>query len=116
MVNQRKWCLKGSKQQINLYTLKAGLEFPFKTFTLVAGGKLSFIQIDNDVSHFQLLNNGYQPDPTQTNQFNYTENTQALYTSVSKKIKKWDFQAGLRNEFTQTKGTSVVNNQTNRTT
>lgn len=104
-----------SKQRINLYTLKADVELPFKIVSFAVGGKLSFINTDNDVSHFQLLNNNYQLDPTQTNQFNYTENIQALYTSASKKIKKWDCQVGLRAEFTETKGVSIANNQINTT-
>lgn len=103
----------GNNENINSYTLKTDVELPLKAVNLSVGGKLFFTDIKNDVSRFQLVNNTYQPDYTQTNQFNYKENTQALYTNVNKLIKKWNLQAGLRGEFTQAEVTTLSTNQTN---
>lgn len=99
--------------QVKTYTLKTDVELPFKIASFTTGSKLSFINNQNDVSRFQFLNNNYQLDPDQTNSFNYTENTQALYASMSKVINKWNIQAGLRGEFTQISTKSVSTGQMN---
>lgn len=46
------------------------------------------------------------PDTNISNYFRYRENNEALYVSGSKKIGKWNLQAGLRMEATQTTGYS----------
>ncbi len=45
-------------------------------------------------------------DTTQSNKFIYQENVQALYASIDKTINKWEIQAGLRGELTETKAYS----------
>jgi hypothetical protein len=105
--------LSNSNQNIDLYTLKVDLNLPFKKYTLALGGKLSFIKNLSDISFSESINNQYTIDSAQSNTFHYVENTQAFYSNISKTIKKWDFQGGLRFELTQTKGYSVTNNQTN---
>lgn len=105
--------LSSSLQHIDLYTLKADLELPYKSFNLSLGTKLSSIKNDSDVSFFKRQNSSYEIDPVQSNQFSYAENTQALYLNLNKTISKWDFQAGLRAEYTQTTGVSL--NTTNET-
>lgn len=99
--------LSTSKQSIDLYTLKADLELPYKTFKLSAGAKLSFISNRSDLAFYKSRNNIYKIDATQSNVFNYHENTQAIYVNFNKTLKKWDFQAGLRGEYTQIDGISV---------
>jgi outer membrane receptor protein involved in Fe transport len=47
-----------------------------------------------------------------SNEFDYRENTQALYISMNKEQGKWKFEAGLRGELTQTKGYSYTLDQT----
>ncbi|WP_182955636.1 outer membrane beta-barrel protein [Pedobacter gandavensis] len=99
--------LSSSLQHIDLYTLKADLELPYKTFNLSMGTKVSFVKNESEVSFFKKANGIYEVDASQSNQFNYSENTQALYLNLNKTIRKWDFQAGLRAEYTQTAGVSL---------
>lgn len=99
--------LSSSKQQIDLYTLKADVDLPYKSFNLSLGAKLSFIKNQSDVFFRQMRNDIYEIDNSRSNQFNYTENTQAIYLNLNKTIRKWDFQIGLRTEYTQTDGVSL---------
>ncbi len=99
--------LSTSKQHIDFFTLKADVDLPYKTFKLSFGTKLSFIKNQSDLAFYKVLNHHDEIDPGQNNQFNYHENTQALYLNFNKTIKKWDFQAGLRGEYTQIEGISV---------
>ncbi|MFW0715691.1 outer membrane beta-barrel protein [Pedobacter sp. N23S346] len=99
--------LSTSVQKINLFTLTADVDLPFKTFRLSFGTKLSFIDNESDVAFYKKLNSIYDLDLSQSNLFSYRENTQALYVNLNKTIKKWDFQVGLRGEYTQTNGGSL---------
>jgi hypothetical protein len=104
--------LSTSKQNIDLYTFKADVDLPYKTFKLSFGTKLSFINNQSDLAFYKVRNAIYELDPGQTNLFNYQENTQALYVNYNKTIRSWDFQAGLRGEYTQIDGISA--NEQNR--
>ncbi|WP_343523431.1 outer membrane beta-barrel family protein [Pedobacter sp.] len=99
--------LSTSKQNIDLYTLKADVDLPYKSFKLFFGAKLSFIKNQSDLAFYESQNRTYVIDPKQSNLFHYKENTQALYVNFNKTIKKWDFQGGLRGEYTQIEGISV---------
>lgn len=99
--------LSASKQQIALYTLKADFDLPYPFLKISLGGKTSFIQNESDVNFFKRNAGIYIPDEKQSNLFSYRENTQALYLNASKNIKRWDFQFGLRGEYTQLDGVSV---------
>ncbi|RZK19361.1 MAG: TonB-dependent receptor [Pedobacter sp.] len=99
--------LSTSKQSIDLYTLKADIDLPFKTFKLAVGAKLSFINNESDVAFYKKRNAFYDLDLNQSNLFNYREHTQALYANLNKTFRKWDFQIGLRGEYTQIDGISV---------
>ncbi|WP_421946052.1 TonB-dependent receptor domain-containing protein [Pedobacter sp.] len=104
--------LSESNQNINLYTLKADLDLPYKAFNIALGAKINFIQNESGLAFYQKNGDIYQPDLNQLNQFEYHENTQALYLNFKKKTKKFDFQLGLRGEYTQLNGISF--NQNNR--
>lgn len=99
--------LSASKQNIDLYTLKADIDLPFKTFKFAVGAKLSFIHNESDVAFYKKKNEVYDLDLNQSNVFTYREHTQALYANVNKTFQKWDFQIGLRGEYTQIDGVSV---------
>lgn len=99
--------LSTSKQGIALYTLKADVDLPYKNFEVSFGTKLSFIKNESDIAFYRKRNDIYAVDLNQSNLFIYHENTQALYANVNKTIKKWDFQLGLRLEYTQINGNSV---------
>jgi hypothetical protein len=99
--------LSTSKQGITLYTLKADVDLPYKNFKVSFGTKLSFIKNESDIAFYRKRNDIYAVDLSQSNLFTYHENTHALYANVNKTIKKWDFQFGLRSEYTQINGNSV---------
>lgn len=105
--------LSSSKQKIDLYTLKADVDLPYKSFNLAVGAKLSFIKNKSDIAFYKMRNDTYEIDNNQTNQFSYSENTQALYLNANKTISKWDFQLGLRAEYTQTEGVSISSTTNN---
>ncbi len=104
-----------NKQNILVYTLKADLEIPTAWAQLSAGGKLSFISNYSNVYFFRLGETGQKSyDASLSNAFNYNENTQSVYVSAANNTGKWKWSAGVRGEYTQTKGESIVLNQTNR--
>ncbi len=101
-----------SSSQIRIFTLSPDFNLPYSWGALSCGGKLSFIQNQSKVDFHKLVNTLYQPDPDLSNAFTYDEHIQALYISVSKTWRKWDWKMGLRGEYTQTKGFSRTLNQT----
>ncbi|NAW51881.1 TonB-dependent receptor [Elizabethkingia argentiflava] len=104
-----------SRQNIDIYSAKIDYEMPLKWFDLAFGGKASFMNNNSTVSYFDTTNETPFIDPSKSNIFNYKEQTQVLYISGNKKIsEKWDFQAGLRLESTQTKGYSETLHQTHK--
>jgi effector-binding domain-containing protein len=76
--------------------------FPLRSVDLEYGGKASFIKNNNllDYSVSSFLPQG------QLNLFDYSENIFSLYLSGEKKIKSWEFKAGLRMEHTYTNAIS----------
>ncbi len=95
-------------QNNHIYTAKLDFTYPMKAFNLSWGGKLSFINNHAGSNFYDFVNSVYLEDTTQSDAFIYTENTQALYVNLVKSIGRWSFQAGLRGEFTQTSGNSIV--------
>jgi iron complex outermembrane receptor protein len=75
---------------------------------LEAGVKSSYVVNNSDVKYY-LVNAGIESlDPSRSNYFIFKENINAAYVSVSKELKSWSFQAGLRLEHTNNKGTQVT--------
>ena len=103
-----------SNQRVESFTSGIDFEWSTKFTNLEFGGKLSYIKNNSDVGAFNFQNNMFIVNPNQSNIFEYKENTQAIYTSASKSVKKWDFKLGFRLEFTQTQGNSITLNQTNK--
>lgn len=110
------YAINNSKQDIKNYSLKTDFEFPYDWANLSFGAKASTTKTDNtvDANFYEALDNSLLS--SQSDHFQYTENTQALYFSLSKTFgKKWEAKAGLRGENTQTKANSISTNQlTNR--
>lgn len=103
-----------SLQDIENYSAKVDFEHPLKWINLSYGGKLSFIKTQNNVNYFDTTLGNPIFDPTQSNEFNYDENTQAIYLNGAKKLnEKWETQLGFRLENTQTEGVSKTLNQKN---
>jgi hypothetical protein len=91
-------------QTCNIGTLNALFVSPIKKGELNFGCKLSFTGNKDDVSFFNQFNNVWQVDTSQSNLFYYRENTQATFASYKNSYKKWNYQIGLRSEFTELKG------------
>ncbi|HWJ26563.1 MAG TPA: outer membrane beta-barrel family protein [Flavisolibacter sp.] len=98
-----------NKQNILVYTLKADVDLPTTFATWSFGGKLSFINEYSNAFYYNKAANGDLTYNTGlSNEFNYTENIQALYGSFNKELNKWKLELGLRGELTQTKGYSYT--------
>ena len=102
---------------INIYSFKSDYTHPFHdNFKLEAGIKTSYVATDNKANYFDVTGTDYIPDTSKTNYFVYHENINAAYVNLTKKYKKWNFQAGLRIENTNYEGHqfgnmyTVVNN------
>jgi len=90
---------------INIYSFKTDYSHPFRhDFKLEAGLKTSFVATDNKANYFDVTGSTYVPDTSKTNYFVYHENINAAYVNLTKKYKKWSFQAGLRIENTNYDG------------
>jgi hypothetical protein len=90
---------------IHIYSFKTDYTHPFRNdFKLEAGLKTSFVSTDNKANYYDVQGNDYIPDTSKTNYFVYHENINAAYFNLTKKYKKWNFQAGLRIENTNYDG------------
>ncbi len=95
---------------INIYTFKSDYTHPFrKTLKLEAGVKFSYVNTDNTADYYNLVGGQEQVDTTKTNRFKYKENINAAYVNLSKTIKKWTIQLGLRAENTNYSGHQLGN-------
>lgn len=102
-------------QEIKIYSSKLDITLPYKFGVIETGGKVSFIKNRSDASLYKSINSAPVKDSANSDQFSYSENTQALYGSFSKKSgKKWNFKTGLRLEVTQTTGKSETLKQVNK--
>ncbi|MBQ4819270.1 outer membrane beta-barrel family protein [Aquimarina sp. MMG016] len=102
-------------QDISNYAVNIDMQHPIKDVNFNYGGKLSFTDTKNGVLFNELTTGIPIIDPMQSNEFEYKEDTQALYVSASKAIgEKWEAQLGLRMESTQLEGNSITLNQINK--
>ncbi len=98
-----------SDQMINNYNAKFDIDHPGQLVNLSFGGKFTFTDTNYQLDNYDLLANS----ALQSNKFKFNEDIQALYINGTRKFSdKWELQAGLRAEYTQTKGYSVLINQT----
>lgn len=101
-------------QTLNNFNARLDVEHPFKSFNLSYGANISFIDNTYLINNFNTISGAPIIDPLQSDDFEYSENKQALYVSFSKKInEKLETQIGLRLENTQAEGISNRLNQTN---
>lgn len=97
-----------TRTDITLRTFKADYSQRFWGGKLNAGFKLSSVQTDNHFTFFDVLQGINRINVNRTNHFTYTETIQSAYVSLEKSWgKKWQGQAGLRLERTQSDGQLV---------
>jgi len=97
-------------------SINVQLKFPLKKSSFDFGGKVSLFTTENDITFYNRLNNVSVLNYNKTDNFRVNENVQALFSNYSNKYKKWEFQIGVRGEFTQTNGISkslLQNNSSN---
>lgn len=104
---------KGLQTAYNIST-QLDSELPTKLINLSIGAKASFTKNDNNILLANTTSGNSVLDSSQSNQFIYSERTQALYISGNRKISKFETQIGLRLEATQTSGNSVTMLNLNR--
>lgn len=98
---------------ITVKSIKADYVHPFSAKTnMEVGLKSSFVTSDNEVQFFNVVNTQSFLDTLRSNHFLYQENINAAYVSLSEVLTKWDFQAGLRMEHTNTKGKQLSTGET----
>ncbi len=115
VINNSNATIFNSSDQIgllNLYSVKADYSKPFKSdLSLEAGIKSSYVESDMDMRFYNSLNDASLFDSARSSHFIYSENINAAYVSLQKKIKSWTFQTGLRMEQTIADGEQKLNNQ-----
>jgi hypothetical protein len=94
---------------IDIYSFKADYVQPFKGGRFEAGVKLSYVNNDNLVDYERSFTKDvWEKDQVRSNHFMYKETINAGYVNLSRQIKKWSFQAGLRVEQTIGEGNQVT--------
>lgn len=97
---------------VNIYTFKADYNQNLKKgVKLETGIKTGYVNTNNNAGYFNVINNTKYMDLNKTNRFQYKENINAAYINLSKEIKKWGLQAGLRMENTNNSGHQFGNPQ-----
>jgi iron complex outermembrane receptor protein len=96
-----------SPSDIDIYSLKSDYEQNFAKGRLGLGFKTSYVTTSNDFEQYNFYHQTKLKDTLHSNNFNYKENVNALYVNYNRTVKGWVFQAGLRVENTNSKGTSL---------
>ncbi len=100
-----------SPTDITIYSLKVDYEQNFKKGRLGYGGRIGFVNTDNN---FNRISTEVNNITNETNRFKYDENINAVYVNYNRGFKGFMIQAGLRIENTNSKGhsTGVTNSTT----
>ena len=96
---------------IEILSAKTDYSYAFKNMKLETGAKISFTRSANNSSFYFFQNNEFQQDLNLTNFYDYKENINGAYFNLQQQLKKWNWQAGLRLEQTNTSGRQNVSNQ-----
>ncbi len=101
-----------SPTDIDIYSLKSDYEQNYKGGKLGLGFKSSLVNTANNFGRYNVIGSSKQLDVNRSNQFDYSENINAVYVNFNKAYKKKGFmiQAGLRMENTNNNGDSYALN------
>ncbi len=94
---------------INIYALKLDYTKQLKKINakIETGIKLSSVTTSNDLFATELAGTYIKADTSRSNLFEYKENIYAAYVNFGQKIKKFEYQVGLRAENSVVNGNSV---------
>jgi iron complex outermembrane receptor protein len=94
------------------YYLKYDFAFPFKAFSINTGGKYNVVKVSDDGKYnFESSNDDiFSSDVYATSiDFDYSEQNLAFYAEARKKVKRFNFTAGLRFEdYSVTRNASTI--------
>jgi len=91
---------------IKISSLKGDWEQDFAKGKLGVGGKVAYINTENDFQRYNVNGSAKDLDKDRSNRFNYKENINAGYVNYNRPLKGKMIQAGLRIENTISKGIS----------
>lgn len=91
---------------INIASVKGDWEQTLGKGKLGFGGKVSYVESDNDFQRYDVLTSGKVLDRDRSNRFIYKENINAGYVNYNRAFKGFMIQAGLRVENTVIEGIS----------
>jgi len=98
---------------VKIWAAKADYTHPFSDKTKLALGlKSSKVSTANNFSFEKLLNNDWQNDVNRSNKFNYTENINAGYVTISHDFGAISIEVGLRAEQTRSKANAINDQKT----
>src|SRR5688572_7248127 len=99
-----------SPTDIDIYSLKADYEQKYKGGKLGVGFKTSLVNTTNNFGRYNVVGSNKQLDVDRSNQFDYSENINAVYVNYNQAYPKkgFMFQAGLRMENTNNNGDSYA--------
>jgi hypothetical protein len=95
-----------SPTDIDIYTLKTDYEQNLKGGKLGLGFKSSLVNTGNNFGRYNVVGVNKTLDTERSNQFDYSENINAVYVNYNKSYKGFMIQAGLRMENTNNNGDS----------
>lgn len=101
-----------SPTDIDIYSVKADYEQNFHKGRLGLGGKIGFVNTDNDFGRYNVVAGNDVYDKDASNRFEYKENVNAVYANYNRAFKGFMIQVGLRVENTVSKGLSTGLKQT----
>jgi hypothetical protein len=87
-----------SSTEIILKSFKIDYIRKLKNGVLSFGGKLSLVNSDNKLKFYNIINGTDVLNTLQTNNYEYKEITNAVYTDYNATYKKWTYRLGLRLE------------------
>lgn len=96
-----------SPTNIGIYSLKADYEQNFMKGRLGLGGKIGFVNTDNDFRRYNVYGANEVYDTSRSNKFIYKENINAAYVNYNRAWKGIMIQAGIRIENTNSDGNST---------
>jgi len=89
---------------IRIFTLKTDYSQNLLKGKLGIGYKLSFVNTDNIFDFYNIIDDEESLDTTRSSHFIYKENVNAVYVNYERTVNKFEFQAGVRMENTNSDG------------
>lgn len=99
-----------SNQKIDIWSVKADYAWKIKSLNIESGIKYSGISTNNSNKYYNNSSSTPVFVANRSDDFIYDENTSAAYSSMAGSSAKWEYQVGLRAEYTRTKGHSLTLN------